>query len=162
MIFNLLRKLKSTLMKTNNLKLITLSFFSFILLIGCSKEDKTVERNTGLLIQNSWKFERYGLDENNNGTIEDAENGMLACEADDIFTFNANGSGIFARGTVPCSMGEPATINFNWSLSNNGTELAIFAAPEKINILDESILEVYYMDMNSQGQPVKYIRRFKH
>ena len=149
-------------MKTITLRLTIISFFSFILFISCSKKDATVDRNTGLLIQSSWKFENYGLDENNNGAIEDAENGMLACEEDDIFTFNVNGTGVFARGSVPCDMGEPATINFNWSLSNNGTELAIFAAPEKINKLDESILEVYYMDTNSQGQPVKYIRRFKH
>ena len=148
-------------MKTTTLKL-AISFFSFFLFISCSKETDTVDRNTVLLIQNSWKFENYGLDENNNGAIEEAENGMLACETDDIFTFNANGTGVFAGGAVPCSMGEPATISFNWSLSNNGTELAIFAAPEKINKLDENILEVYYMDINSQGQPVKYIRRFKH
>ena len=149
-------------MKTINLKLIIISFFSSILFISCSKEDNTIERNTVLLIQNSWKFERYGLDENNNGVIEDTENGMLDCEADDLFTFNANGTGVFARGMIPCSIGEPATINFNWSFSNNGTELAVFAAPEKINKLDENILEVYYMDENSQGQPVKFIRTFKH
>jgi len=149
-------------MKTITLKLTIISFFSFILFISCNKENDALDPNTVLLIQNSWKFEKYGLDENNNGTIEDAENGMLACEADDIFTFNANGTGVFARGTVPCNIGESATINFNWSLSNNGTELAIFAAPEKINRLDENILEVYYMDQNSLGQPVKYIRRFKH
>jgi len=149
-------------MKTIALKLIIISIFSVIFLTSCSKGNETVNRNTGLLIQSSWKFEIYGLDENNNGVIEGAENSMLACEADDIFTFNANGTGVFARGTTPCSMGEPATINFNWSFSNNGTELAIFAAPEKINKLDENILEVYYMDQNSLGQPVKYIRRFKH
>ena len=149
-------------MKTINLKLIIISFFSFILFMACSKENKTIERNTVLLIQNNWKFERYGVDENNNGVIEDTENGMLDCEADDIFTFNANGTGVFARGTIPCSIGEPTTINFNWSFSNNGTELAVFAAPEKINKLDENILEVYYMDENSQGQPVKFIRTFKH
>ena len=149
-------------MKTINLKLIILSFFSFILFISCSKEDNTLERNTALLIQSSWKFERYGLDENNNGVIEDTENGMLDCEADDIFTFNANRTGVFTGGAIPCSMGEPATINFNWSFSNNGTELAVFASPEKINKLDENILEVYYMDENSLGQPVKFIRTFKH
>ena len=148
-------------MKTTTLKL-AISFFSFFLFISCSKEDDAIDRNTVLLIQDSWKFEIYGLDENNNGIIEETENAMLACEADDIFTFNANGTGVFAGGAVPCSMGEPATISFNWSLSNNGTELAIFAAPEKINKLDENILEVYYMDINSQGQSVKYIRRFKH
>lgn len=148
-------------MKTITLKLV-ISFFSFIFFISCSKENDATDHNTALLIQNSWKFEAYGLDENNNGLIEETENAMLACEADDIFTFNANRTGIFAGGATPCSMGEPATINFNWSLSNNGTELAIFAAPEKINKLDENILEVYYLELNSQGQPVKYIRRFKH
>ena len=148
-------------MKTITLKLV-ISFFLFTLFISCSKKDDTIDRNTGFLIQSSWKFEIYGLDENNNGVIEEAENGMLACEADDIYTFSANGIGVFAGGAVACSVGEPATINFNWSFSNNGTELAIFAAPEKINKLDENILEVYYMDTNSQGQPVKYIRRFKH
>jgi hypothetical protein len=149
-------------MKTTTSKLFIISFLSFILFISCSKEENPVDRNTVLLIQDSWKFEIYGLDENNNGVIEATENAMLDCEADDIFTFNANGTGVFAGGALPCSMGEPATISFNWSLSNNGTELAIFAAPEKINRLDENILEVYYMDQNSQGQPVKYIRRFKH
>jgi hypothetical protein len=139
-----------------------ISFFSFILFISCSKEDNTIERNTVLLIQESWKFDRYGLDENNNGVVDDTENSMFDCEADDTFTFNANGTGVFAGGTIPCSIGEPLTISFNWSFSNNGTELAIFAAPEKINKLDENVLEVYYMDQNSQGQPVKYIRTFKH
>jgi len=149
-------------MKTITLKLIKISLFSVIFFISCGKGNDTIDRNTVLLIQGSWKFEVYGLDENNSGVIESAENSMLACETDDIFTFNANGTGVFARGATSCSIGEPATTNFNWSFSNNGTELAIFAAPEKINMLDDNILEVYYMDQNSQGQPVKYIRRFKH
>ena len=150
-------------MKTTPLKLITLSLFATIFFVSCSKEaDNTMDRQTSLLIEKSWKFEMYGLDENNNGVIEESENNMLACETDDVFTFNANGTGAFHGGATPCSVGDPTVINFNWSFSNNGTELAIFAAPEKINKLDENILEVYYMDQNSQGQPVKYIRRFGH
>ena len=150
-------------MKTTTLKLIKLSLFSAIFFTSCSKEaDNPLDRQTALLIEKSWKFEMYGLDENNNGVVEESENNMLACEIDDKFTFLANGTGVFEGGATPCSMGEPAVINFNWSFSNNGTELAIFAAPEKINKLDENILEVYYMDQNSQGQPVKYIRRFNH
>src|SRR6186997_3128309 len=149
-------------MKTIFLNLIPISFFSTIICTSCNKEKDVLNRNTVLLIEKSWKFEIYGLDENNNGVIEESENNMLACEMDDKFTFLANGTGVFEGGTTPCSMGDPAVINFNWSFSNNGTELAIFAAPEKINKLDENILEVYYMDQNSQGQPVKYIRRFNH
>jgi len=149
-------------MKTNPLKLIVISLFTTIVCISCNKENEMLNRKTGLLIEKSWKFEIYGLDENNNGIIEESENNMLACEADDFYTFYANGGGVFDGGIVPCSVGEPPIVSFNWRFVNNGTELAIFAAPEKISQLDENILEVYYMDVNSQGQPVKYIRRFRH
>ena len=149
-------------MKTFIPKFIKLSLLSFIAFISCNKEDKILERNTKLLIEDQWKFERYGLDENNNGSIEESENNMLPCEADDIYAFFTHGNGFYQGGPEPCSLGETAIINFNWRFENNCTELAIFAAPEKISQLDENILEVYYIDINSQGQPVKYIRRFQH
>lgn len=149
-------------MKTIFLKLIAISLFSIVICASCKKESDVRKDNTTLLTQKSWKFEIYGLDENNNGIIEEAENYMLDCEADDVYTFYANGEGAFKGGTIPCSMDETPVINFTWRFENNGTELAIFAAPEKINQLDENILEVYYMDVNSQGQPVKFIRRFMH
>jgi len=148
-------------MKTIIPKFIKLSLLSFIF-ISCNKEDKILERNTKLLIEDQWKFERYGLDENNNGSIEESENNMLPCEADDTYAFFTNGNGFYQGGPEPCSLGETAIINFNWRFENNCTELAIFAAPEKISQLDENILEVYYIDVNSQGLPVKYIRRFRH
>ena len=148
-------------MKTINPGLILLSLF-VIIFTSCNKESSSPSYKTMLLIEKNWKFEIYGLDENNNGVIEETENDMQSCESDDIFTFNITGTGTLARGTTACSVGESAIVNFNWSFANNETELAIFAAPEKINKLDENILEVYYMDQNSQGQPVKYIRRFKH
>jgi hypothetical protein len=148
-------------MKTIILKLIV-SLLWAVALISCGKENKILERNTMLLIEDRWVFERYGLDENNNGIVEEAENNMLPCEADDTYAFYANGSGFYEGGPEPCSLGETTIINFNWRFENNCTELAIFAAPEKISRLDENILEVYYMDLNSQGELVKYIRRFRH
>ena len=149
-------------MKTTIPTVIRLTLFLSIALISCSKENKVLEQNTSLLIARPWVFEKYGLDENNNGTIEETENNMLSCEVDDTYAFYSNGSGYYGGGTVPCSIGETAIINFYWRFENNCTELAVFAAPEKISQLDENVLEVYYMDINSQGQPVKYIRRFKH
>lgn len=149
-------------MKTIIPKLIAISLFSSIVCPSCNKDNEMLNRKTGLLIEKSWKFEIYGLDENNNGVIEASENNMLPCEADDFYTFFANGGGVFDAGTTPCGLGEPAITSFSWRFVNNGTELAIFAAPEKINQLDENILEVFYMDVNSQGQSVKYIRRLKH
>src|SRR5258705_5808659 len=127
-------------MKTITPKLILISLFLTIVCITCNKENEMLNRMTGLLIEKSWKFEIYGLDENNNGIIEDSENNMLACETDDTYTFYANGGGVFKGGTVPCSMGETPIISFNWRFINNGTELAIFAAPETINKLDENFL----------------------
>ena len=149
-------------MKKITPKLIILFLFPVIIFISCNKENETIRRNTALLIEKSWKFEIYGLDENNNGIIEASENSILACEADDSFQFYANGTGFFDSGASTCGVNEPPITNFQWSFANNGTELAIFAAPEKISRLDENILEVYYMDQNSQGQAVKFIRRFMH
>lgn len=149
-------------MNSTVLKTATVSFFLLIFLIACNKQNEIINQKTALLIHKSWKFERYGLDENNNGIIEQSENNMLDCEADDTYTFFANGGGFYEGGTIPCSQGETPIINFNWRFENNATELAVFAAPEKINQLDEKFLEVYYMDVNSQGQLVKYIRRFQH
>ena len=151
-------------MKTTPLKLLAIGILSATALISCSKDSSTnnTKSKTELLTQKTWKFEIYGLDENNNGVIEESENNMMPCESDDVFTFHADGTGIFAGGTLQCTPGEPSTVDFNWSFMNNETELAVFAAPEKINKLDENMLEVYYMDQNSQGQAVKYIRRFQH
>lgn len=130
--------------------------------ISCKKQNEIINQKTALLIHKTWKFEIYGLDENNNGVLEETENSMLSCEADDTYTFFANGGGFYEGGTVPCSQGETPIINFTWRFENNATELAVFAAPEKINQLDENILEVCYIDVNSSGQLVKYIRRFRH
>ncbi len=134
--------------------------FLLVFFSSCFKED--ISHNIVFLTQGSWQFDIYGLDENNNGIIEESENNMLPCEVDDRFTFVINGAGFFERHELSCSPGDPDITNFTWRFSNNETELAIFAAPEKINKLDDNILEVYYMDVNSLGEPVKYIRRFRH
>jgi len=149
-------------MKTIILTFITISFFSVIIFASCSKEEDIMARETAYLVREPWRFERHGLDENNNGIIEESENNMLDCETDDVFKFYNTCTGVFSAGTNACSLVEPDTINFEWRLLNNGTELGIFAAAEMINRLDENILEVYYMDEDTLGNPVKYIRRFRH
>jgi hypothetical protein len=159
MIFKVNGGLKITLMKTcRKLTLISLSLL--VIFSSCFKDD--ISRNKVFLTQNIWQFDKYGLDENNNGSLEESENIMLPCEADDRFYFFISGAGFFERNELSCAEGEPDIINFRWSFSNNETELAIFAAPEKINRLDDNILEVYYIDVNSVGEPVKFIRRFRH
>ena len=162
MIFNPLGELKSAQMKTIVRKFMAISLIPISIFTSCSKDAEIMDSKTAFLVKEPWKFESHGLDENNNGMIEESENSMFACQADDIYTFYANCTGVFSGGTNACTAGEPATINFEWRLLNNGTALGVFAAAEMINRLDENILEVYYMDENSMGQPVKYIRRFRH
>ena len=144
----------------NSRKLTLISLFSLILFSSCTKVD--ISHKILFLTQKSWQFDKYGLDENNNGVIEESENYMLPCEVDDRFYFMTNRAGFFERNKLSCSPDEPDIINFTWSLSIDETELTIFVAPEKINRLDDNILEVYYMDVNSLGEPVKFIRRFRH
>jgi hypothetical protein len=149
-------------MKTITLKLFAIAFSFVTILVSCSKNNGNTKSRTELLVQKNWEYEIAGLDENNNGVIEESENGLLTCQSDDVFTFHSNGTGVLTTGSLQCTPGEPSATNFSWSFMNNETELAIFGAPEMIGKLDENTLEVYYMDQNSQNQPVKYIRRFQH
>ena len=149
-------------MKTTSMMLLALGLLSAAGLISCKKESTVaIKSNTELLTQKAWKFGIYGLDENNNGVIEETESNMLPCQSDDIFTFNANGTGLYSTGVVKCGI-DDADINFDWQFMNGETELATFGYPEKINKLDENTLETYYEDLNSMGVTVKYIRSFKH
>lgn len=149
-------------MKTITPKLIVLSLFAMAVLTSCKKDDVSPSPGTIFLTQQPWKFEVYGLDENNDGTIDQTENSMFPCESDDAFTFYNNGTGVYTSGMVKCTQDDPPVLSLNWNFSNNETELQIFNAPEKISKLDNNTLEIYYEELNSQGQLVKYIRRFQH
>lgn len=149
--------MKTTISKLTTVSLLLTGFFT-----SCNKSDDMIAWKTELLTQGEWKFEGYGLDENNNGIIEPEENSMQPCEKDDVYKFYADCTGVFSGGTTPCSEGEASVINFDWRFIDHGTQLAVFAAPEMISKLDENILEVYYLDQNLQGEVVRYIRRFHH
>jgi hypothetical protein len=147
-------------MKATTIILFAMGLVSVAGLVSCKKE-KTIKSSMELLTQKAWKFEIYGLDENNNGVIEASESDMLPCQTDDAFTFYSNGTGVYSSGALKCNA-DDSTTNFNWQFMNNQTQLAVFAYPEMVNKLDENTLETYYEDINSQGQTVKYIKTFKH
>ena len=86
-------------MKTINSKIIVIALLAVTVCASCSKENDALSQNTMLLIDQGWKFDFYGLDENNNGVIDESENDLQACELDDIFTFNVNGTGSLSCGT---------------------------------------------------------------
>ena len=147
-------------MKTTNHLFLIIGLVTMTGLVSCTKET-AVKSKTELLTQKPWKFVTQGLDENNNGLIEDSEAEVLSCQADDQFSFNVNGTGSYTFGALQCSP-DDENITFSWQFSNNETELSILAYPEKIKRLDDSTLEIYLERENSVGQTVKYIRKFQH
>jgi hypothetical protein len=147
-------------MKTTNSLFLVIGLLLVSGLVSCTKE-QMVKSNTELLTQKSWKFVTQGLDENNNGVIEESESEMLSCLEDDQFGFNVNGTGSYTIGTLQCSP-DDENVTFSWRFSNNETELTILSYPEKIKKLDDNTLEIYLEQENSAGQTVKYIRKFQH
>ena len=98
----------------------------FIIGTGCQKDGDggtTKKTKTELITQSTWKFDRAGLDLDNNGTIDSPlPAGVLqSCDTDGTLTFNSNGSGVGDEGPTKCDPANPQTVNFTWSLKNNET-----------------------------------------
>jgi hypothetical protein len=150
-------------MKKTTIALLAFCTLSVMAMTSCKKDSNTavVKPRMELLTQKAWKYDLHGLDENNNGVIDQAENDMPDCQLDDVYTFSSNGTGLYASGDVQCAPDDVNT-NFTWSFSSDQTQLTIFSFTQMISKLDDNILELYYEDQNSQGQTVKYLTRFKH
>ena len=150
-------------MKKNTIALLVLGTFSLLLIGSCKKSSVSMvtKSRTELLTQQAWKAGLHGLDANNNGVIDASENDMPYCQTDDRYSFYSNGTGLYSSGALQCAP-DDSTTNFTWSLSNNNTQLTIFAFTQTVLKLDDNTLEVYYEDQNSTGQMVKYITVYNH
>ena len=150
-------------MKKTTIALFVFGTFSLVALISCKKNSTTMvtASRTQLLTQQAWKSGLHGLDVNNNGIIDPSENDMPNCQTDDQYSFYSNGTGLYSSGVLKCAS-DDSTTNFTWALSNNDTQLTIFAFTQTVSKLDNNTLEVYYEDQNSTGQTVKYITTYKH
>jgi len=98
----------------------------FLINTGCQKDadgGTTKKTKTELIAQSSWKFDRAGLDLDNNGTIDSPlPAGVLqSCDTDGTLLFNSNGTGVGDEGPTRCDPANPQTVNFTWSLKNNET-----------------------------------------
>jgi hypothetical protein len=100
--------------------------FGLIFNPGCQKDadgGTTKKTKTELLTQATWRFDRAGLDLDNNGTIDaPLPAGVLqTCDTDGSLTLNSNGTGIGDEGPTKCNGATPQTVNFTWSLKNSET-----------------------------------------
>ena len=101
--------------------------FGLIINSGCQKSSygggSTKKTKTEYLTQSTWKFDRAGLDLDNNGTIDAPlpAGTLQACDTDGTMTFNSNGTGTGDEGPTKCDQANPQSVPFTWSLKNNET-----------------------------------------
>jgi hypothetical protein len=109
------------------MKLLTHCSLLLLLFIfaGCSKPGQpgnpVVSKET-LLTQKPWILFSYGVDRNNNGITDPSEEVIASCEKDNTYSFALDGSGTMSDNAERCP-GTNATSSFEWSFSNNKTEI---------------------------------------
>jgi hypothetical protein len=105
------------------------AFLFLALFSACSKEDD--EPTTAeLLASGTWKFDEGGVDNNQDGMVDLIISvGLLdPCTADNTITFSTNGTGVIDEGATKCMPSASQSTNFNYSLSNNDTEITLSGA----------------------------------
>jgi Lipocalin-like domain len=141
---------KNKRMKKNILyfpRIVILIVFSF-LLMQCKKKDETPPKTPAELIVGSWVLTANtyspGYDFFGNGQlVTDAFPLYDACQKDDITTFKTNSEGEFNEGATKCDPGDPQSVPFLWTLTNNNTNLNISAVADfTIVQLDNTTLKI--------------------
>ena len=142
------------------MKVLTPCFFLLLLFICCRKsnqQDNTTVNKEKLLTEKPWRLFSYGLDINNNGLTDPSEDAINNCEKDNTYSFALNGSGVVSENTEICP-GKNALSPFQWSFSNNETELDfVHGIAVIIKLTGDSMM----LGEKSIGSP-KLIFNYKH
>jgi hypothetical protein len=111
------------------MKYILPAFLFMIVFSACSKDDDP-PTTAELLASGTWKFDEGGVDNDQNGTVDLIISvGLLdSCIADNTITFSATGTGVIDEGAKKCDPSANQTTNFNYSLSNNDTQITLSGA----------------------------------
>jgi lipocalin-like protein len=145
-------------------KIATLLLLTAASLTACKKDkDEEKEKSrTDLLTQKAWLYVDYGKDDNKDGVLSKDESSVEACEVDDSFIFNADGTLIEHDNTTRCGSSEPESHTITWAFQNNETELVISTGRIiKIKTLNETTFECTSEEIGYPDQP-KIITIFKH
>lgn len=132
----------------------------FFILTGCKKSNQqndTMVNKEKLLTEKPWRLFSYGLDVNNNGLTDPSEEAIINCEKDNTYSFAPNGSGVVEENTELCP-GKNALSSFQWSFTNNETELDfVHGFAVIIKLTGDSMM----LGEKSTGHP-KLIFNYKH
>jgi hypothetical protein len=108
-------------MKASAPKHLLLAFIAITVLTFCSKNKQaTTTIDVNMLTNKAWLLENIKVDIGANGTI-DSTRTPTTCDADDSFTFNADGKGIYDKSLIKCDASEERISNFAWQQKNNTT-----------------------------------------
>lgn len=102
--------------------LIVLITASLLLFNACKKSSSAPKSktNTQLISNGSWRLISATIP--GGGSVR---NFLEDCQKDNIYTFNADGSGSGDEGTLKCNAGDPQTAPFTWNFQTNETILFI-------------------------------------
>ena len=144
------------------MKVLIPCFFLLLLFIlpGCRKSNQqndTMVNKEKLLTEKTWRLFSYGLDVNNNGLTDASEEAINNCEKDNTYSFALNSSGVVTENTELCP-GKNALSSFQWSFTNNETELDfVHGIALIIKLTGDSMM----LGEKSTGSP-KLIFNYKH
>lgn len=123
--------IKSQTLKTYSWLCSVLFLITVFVLTGCKKSNSLKEKTkTELLTASQWKFSQVGIDQNSDGTIDYPLPTTLlpVCEADNLFTFKADSTGVLDEGKELCTTTAKQTTPFTWKFLNNDTEISTSVA----------------------------------
>lgn len=109
------------------------------LFLGCEKDEKPdlIKTPQDLLTQNTWTLNAVGFDDNQNGRLDEEENILEICQADNSYIFFPGGNGTFMENAISCGTSDH---DFSWKFMENESILEIEMEPYSIFHLDESEL----------------------
>jgi hypothetical protein len=149
-------------------KIATLLLFTAASLTACKKdkdEEKQPEKEKTrmeLITQKAWLYVDYGKDDNKDGILSKEESYVEACEVDDSFKFNTDGTLVERDNTNRCDPSDPESNTLKWTFQNNDTELTLSTNRLiKIKLLNDSAF-VCTSEVIGYPDAPKIITIFKH
>ena len=128
------------------------------------KDDEPEKEKTRkeLLTEKAWVYVDCGRDDNKDGVLSKEESDFEACQTDDTFKYETDGTFVDRDNTNKCSQVDPETEIFQWMFQNNETEIVLNNGRLiKIKTLNATTLECSSERLDGSSD-TKIIAIFKH
>src|ERR1700742_729421 len=109
---------------------------------GCATRDHS-GRDTALLTDNPWKYEKAGFDSNDDGIFDALDTLISGCEKDNTIIFRKDGTGYSEQKTMKCRVSDPDSLPFIWAFQNNDSTIWFQDQYFKVRTLNPDRFEIY-------------------